>query len=64
MLAPLALFPGCVRDQEYIELAERKGSMTKAAIVILAHTESNEGLGRMANALSVAEEFSRMWATS
>ena len=31
--------------------------MTKAAIVILADTESKEGLGRMANALTVAKEF-------
>jgi hypothetical protein len=31
--------------------------MTKTAIVILADTESNEGLGRMVNALTVAKEF-------
>ena len=31
--------------------------MTKAAIVILADTESKEGLGRVANALTAAKEF-------
>ena len=31
--------------------------MTKVAIVILADTESNEGLGRVVNVLSVAKEF-------
>jgi hypothetical protein len=31
--------------------------MTKAAIVILANTESNEGLTRMVNALTVTKEF-------
>jgi hypothetical protein len=31
--------------------------MAKAAIVILADTESKEGLGRVANALTAAKEF-------
>ena len=31
--------------------------MTKAAIVILADTDSKEGLGRVANALTAAKEF-------
>ena len=31
--------------------------MTKVAIVILADTETNEGLGRVVNFLSVAKEF-------
>ncbi len=31
--------------------------MTKAAIVTLADTESNEGLSRMVNALTVAKEL-------
>ena len=31
--------------------------MTKAAIVVLADTESKEGLGRVANALTSAQEF-------
>jgi hypothetical protein len=31
--------------------------MTKAAIVILADTESKEGLGRVASALTAAKEF-------
>jgi hypothetical protein len=31
--------------------------MVKAAIVILADTESKEGLGRVANALTAAKEF-------
>jgi hypothetical protein len=46
-----------VQDQENIKVAEKRGSMTKAAIVTLADTESNEGLGRVVNALSVAKEF-------
>jgi hypothetical protein len=55
--APLTPFRGCVQDQENIKVAEKRGSMTKAAIVTLADTESNEGLGRVVNALSVAKEF-------
>lgn len=31
--------------------------MTKAAIVVLADTESKEGLGRISNALTSAQEF-------
>src|SRR5829696_334830 len=31
--------------------------MTKAAIVVLADTESMEGLGRVANALTAAKDF-------
>lgn len=31
--------------------------MAKAAIVVLADTESKEGLGRVANALTAAKEF-------
>jgi len=31
--------------------------MAKAAIVILADTESKEGLGRVANTLTAAKEF-------
>jgi hypothetical protein len=46
-----------VQDQENIKVEERRGSITKVAIVILADTESNEGLGRVFNALSVANEF-------
>jgi hypothetical protein len=46
-----------VQDQENIKVEERRGSMTKAAIVTLADTESNEDLGRMVNALSVGKEF-------
>ena len=55
--APLTLFRGRVQDQENIKVEEKRGSMTKAAIVILADTESNEGLGRVVNVLSVAKEF-------
>jgi hypothetical protein len=46
-----------VQDPENIKVEERRGSMTKVAILILADTESNEGLGRVVNALSVAKEF-------
>jgi hypothetical protein len=57
VLAPLTPFPGRVRNQENIELEETRGSMTKQAIAILAVMESDEGLGRMVNALTVAKEF-------
>ena len=46
-----------MQDQENIKVEERRGSMTKVAIVTLMDTESNEGLGRVVNALSVAKEF-------
>jgi hypothetical protein len=55
--APLTPFRGRVQDPENIKVEERRGSMTKVAILILADTESNEGLGRVVNALSVAKEF-------
>ena len=55
--APLTPFRGRVQDPENIKVEERRGNMTKAAIVTLADTESNEGLGRVVNALSVAKEF-------
>jgi hypothetical protein len=55
--APLTPFRGRVQDQENIKVEERRGSITKVAIVILADTESNEVLGRVFNALSVANEF-------
>ena len=55
--APLTPFRGRVQDPENIKVDERRGSMTKAAIVTLADTESNEGLGRVVNALSVGKEF-------
>jgi hypothetical protein len=57
VLAPLTPFPGRVRDQENIELEDRRGTMTKAVIVTLADTESNEGLARVVNALTVTKEF-------
>ncbi len=31
--------------------------MTKAAIILLADTETSEGMGRMANALTTVKEF-------
>ena len=43
--APLTPFRERVQGQENIKLEERRGSMTKAAIVILADTESKEALG-------------------
>ena len=46
-----------MQDPENIKVEERRGSMTKVVILILADTESNEGLGRVVNALSVAKEF-------
>ena len=62
---PLTPFRGAYGTKSTsVGLEERRGSMTKAAIVTLADPESNEGLSRMVNALTVAEEFSRMWATS
>ena len=46
-----------MQDQENFKVEERRGSMTKVTIVTLTDTESNEGLGRVVNALSVAKEF-------
>ena len=40
-------------------IEERRGSMTKAAIVTLTDTESSEGLGRVVNALRVTKEFKK-----
>ena len=57
MLCPVNAVSRAVQDQENIKVVERRGSMTKVAILILADTESNEGLGRVVNALSVAKEF-------
>jgi len=57
VLCPVNAVSRAVQDQENIKVVERRGSMTKVAILILADTESNEGLGRVVNALSVAKEF-------
>ena len=46
-----------MQDQENIKVEERRGSMTKVAIVTLTDTESRDGLGRVVNTLSVAKEF-------
>jgi len=46
-----------VQDPENFKVEERRGSMTKVAIVTLTDTGSNDGLGRVVNALSVAKEF-------
>lgn len=39
------------------ELETERISMAKAAIVLLADTETKEGLGRMSNALTTVREF-------
>ena len=57
VLCPVNAVSRRVQDQENIKVEERRGSITKAAIVTLADTASNEDLGRMVNALSVGKEF-------
>ncbi len=51
------VFKSGYRAKRSGQLDGRKTHVAKAAIVILADTESKEGLGRVANALTAAKEF-------